>query len=119
MLAVSSQADLLSRLLQVSELRQRTVSQNLANVNTPGYKRLAVRFEDELAQCLSQGQPHGASALEPVVVQPTGSSERADGNNVDIDIELGELQRNALLYQTYTQLLNSQFGTMRRAISGE
>ena len=47
------------------------------------------------------------------------SRPRADGNTVDIDLEIGELQRNAMMYQTYSQLLAAQFATMRRAISAD
>jgi flagellar basal-body rod protein FlgB len=104
--------------MQVSELKHRVFSQNLANVNTPGYQRLKVDFDEALSQHLGAGDG-GELALEPQVVADGSRSARADGNTVDIDLEIGELQRNALMYQTYSQILASQFGTMRRAISGQ
>jgi flagellar basal-body rod protein FlgB len=119
MLGIPQQADVLSELLRVSEVRHRTISQNLANVNMAGYKRRTVQFEDQLAERIQSGKPISAGSVQPQILTERGLPERADGNNVDIDMEIGELQRNGLLYQTYTQVLASQFGAMRRAISGE
>ncbi|MBL8848415.1 MAG: flagellar basal body rod protein FlgB [Planctomycetaceae bacterium] len=120
MLGFPKQTELLTRLMEASELRHRVVSQNLANVNTPGYRRLKVDFEDELAQQILSGD---SDAEPPVinteVVEDKSRTPRADGNTVDIDLEIGELQRNAMMYQTYAQLLSAQFATMRLAISAE
>lgn len=118
MLGLSTQADLLSQLLHAADMRHRAVSQNLANVNTPGYQRLRVEFEEQLARQLRQPRAD-APAIAPAVVKDMSRPGRPDGNNVDVDVEIGELQRNALLYQTYAQVLASQFGMMRRAIGGE
>jgi flagellar basal-body rod protein FlgB len=119
MLGLSGQADLLVQLLRASEVRHQVISQNLANVNTAGYKRLAVNFEDQLEERIERGETYSAASVDPEITTDLTLPARADGNNVDIDIEIGELQRNSLLYQTYTQVLASQFGSMRRAISGE
>jgi flagellar basal-body rod protein FlgB len=43
---------------------------------------------------------------------------RADGNTVDIDVEMGQLTKNALLYQAASTILASRLGTLRSAISG-
>ena len=47
-----------------------------------------------------------------------GLAERVDGNNVDIETEVSELKKNALVAQAYAQLIASKLATMRRAISG-
>lgn len=119
MQAISGQADLLVQLLRASEVRHQVISQNLANVNTAGYKRQSVDFEEQLMQRMERGDESSAASVDPQITTDLSLPARADGNNVDIDIEIGELQRNSLLYQTYTQVLASQFGSMRRAISGE
>lgn len=118
MIGFPKSTEMLTRLMEVSDIRHRVISQNLANVNTPGYQRLVVNFEDELAKEL-----HDAAGVdltrEPEITADKTLPSRADGNNVDIDLELGELQRNAMLYQTYSQLLAAQFATMRLAIQSE
>jgi flagellar basal-body rod protein FlgB len=118
MLGFPKQTELLTKLMEVSEMRHRVVSQNLANVNTPGYQRLKVDFEDALTKEISEGNITELK-IAPEIVEDKSLPARADGNNVDIDIEIGELQRNAMMYQTYSQLLASQFATMRLAISSE
>jgi flagellar basal-body rod protein FlgB len=113
-----SQFGLLSKLLDSSALRHRAVSQNLANVNTPGYRRLEVSFEEQLARQMNGKGQVDLEGLKLEMMESKGLPERADGNNVDIDVEMGQMNKNALLYQTYTQVLASKIGTMRSAITG-
>lgn len=118
MIGFPKHTEMLTKLMEVSDMRHRVVSQNLANVNTPGYQRLQVNFEDELAKQILGGSDVDLTR-EPEIVADDTLPARADGNNVDIDMEIGELQRNATLYQTYSQLLATQFATMRMAIRTE
>jgi flagellar basal-body rod protein FlgB len=118
MLGFPKQTELLTKLMEVSGMRHRVVSQNLANVNTPGYQRLKVDFDEALSNEIQNGNITDLK-IEPTVVEDKSLPARADGNNVDIDLEIGELQRKAMMYQTYSQLLASQFATMRLAISSE
>ncbi|WP_437226282.1 flagellar basal body rod protein FlgB [Planctomicrobium sp. SH661] len=117
MFPLPPQIDHLSQLMGAAQLRHGVISQNLANVNTPGYHRLDVQFEDLLAAHLKGGDKGATDVPRPVVVQEKGLNERSDGNNVDIDREIGQLNRNAMLFQTYSQIMSSQFDLMRRATS--
>lgn len=108
----SFRTDLLTQSMSAAALRHRIIANNLANVNTPGYKALAVSFEDELAKHLAQ--PAG---VKPVVVESDGP-ERVDGNNVDLDAELNAMTKNSLLYQAAAQILTSRVGSLRSAIAG-
>jgi flagellar basal-body rod protein FlgB len=112
------QVDGLTRLMDVAELRHRVISNNLANVNTPAFRRLDVEFEQAFMQELKSHSADGARSVEARIVEEQGLPERADGNNVDIDREIGQLNRNAMLFQTYSQILASQFEMMRRATRG-
>jgi len=108
--------DLLAQVLDASALRHRVIAQNVANVNTPGYKRLELAFEGELAKALRA--PAGdTAAVRPTVIQ-TDAPERVDGNTVDIDREMSEVAKNGLLYQAMSQILASRLGSLRSAISG-
>jgi flagellar basal-body rod protein FlgB len=107
--------ELLGRLITATEMRQRVISNNIANVNTPNYQRIDVEFESQLAEELN-GRSTGHAA--PVISLTPGLTARADGNNVDIDREIGQLNKNAMLQQTYIQLLGSQLEQMRLAIEG-
>ena len=103
--------------MDAAELRHRVISHNLANVNTPGYRRLDVNFEQVMAE-QTASKSTGGRATAPEVIEEEGLAVRADGNNVDIDREVGELNQNAMLFQTYSQLLSSQFDMLRRATRG-
>ena len=114
----TNQVDLLTRLLSASEQRQQVISNNIANVNTPEYRSLELQFEDALAaEITKKGKPIG-SAAAPSVTQTRGLAARADGNNVDIDRELGLLNKNAMLQQLYLQLIGTDMNQMRRAMEG-
>ena len=114
-----SQLDLITRLLDVAAVRQRVISQNVANVNTPGYRRQEVAFEDELCAALESGQVDALRTLAPQVIYTEGLPERSDGNNVDVDVEIGQLTKNGLLFETYSQILATKLGMIRSAISGQ
>ena len=102
--------------MDAAALRQRVIAQNVANVNTPGYRRLAVEFEDEMAKSL--GTPGGSpGAVSPTVVVADGP-ERADGNTVDLDREMGDLTKNGLLFQAAAQIAASRMASLRAAVSG-
>ena len=118
MFAFSTQMDLLEKMMDTSQLRHRVISQNIANVNTPGYERLEVEFEQQLTRVLKANASGALQDLEPVIERQSALPHRADGNNVNIDREIGELNRNALLYQTYVQVLSTQLSQMRAAMSG-
>lgn len=112
--------DLLGQVLDAASLRHRVVSQNVANVNTPNYKRLEVAFEGELKKALDSSggtATAGTGRVTPKVVV-TDNPERVDGNTVDLDREMGDLTKNALLYQAVSQILASRMASMRSAISG-
>ena len=118
MAILHNQLDLLTRLLTASEMRQKVIGQNIANVNTPGYRRMDVDFEAALAAELSAANPSSAQRATPQVSQTPGLGARADGNNVDIDMEIGQMNKNALLQQVYLQVMGAELGMMRRAIDG-
>jgi flagellar basal-body rod protein FlgB len=113
MLHFNQNIDTYQNLIRLSETRQRVISHNLANVNTPGFKAL------DLDLRLQEGVSHGHSAGQPAearIIERTGLPARADGNNVDIDVEVAESNKNALLHQTYLQLLSGQISNLRRAM---
>jgi flagellar basal-body rod protein FlgB len=113
-----SRLELLGKLLDVANLRHRVIAQNIANIDTPGYQRLEVAFEDAFAQKLAA--PGGTAALlvQPQVVLGAGESERVDGNNVDLEAELGRLTKNSLLMNAFTQIIASRVAAQRAAIAG-
>lgn len=113
-----SQFDELAKLIDVSTVRHRVLANNIANVNTPGFQRREVHFEETLAKQLQRDGRVNLQAVSAEVRVDKKSPSRVDGNNVDIDGEIGSMQKNALLHNTYLQIINSRVSQMRSAISG-
>jgi flagellar basal-body rod protein FlgB len=114
----TSQIGLLSKLLDVANLRHRVIAQNMANINTPDYHRLDVSFEEAFTKRLGKDSKLDAGSLAPKVMEASGGPVRGDGNNVDLDAEIGRLGKNAFLHNTYVQLLAGNLAMMRSAITG-
>ncbi|WP_448062717.1 flagellar basal body rod protein FlgB [Cellulomonas hominis] len=92
-------------------LRQRSIAENVANIQTPGYQAKRVLFEDALASAVA----HGSGATTATVarsLEPT----REDGNNVNLDTEtLSNVDTN-LRYQLASQAVDGTFTSIRSAM---
>jgi flagellar basal-body rod protein FlgB len=109
----------LERAMSGAAMRQKALSDNIANANTPGYKRSDVDFHSALAKAVGNGDD--AQQLEGLGFAPATdytSSSRADGNNVDMDTEMANLSENSLDYQSIVavsrarlQMLQSVLGS--------
>jgi flagellar basal-body rod protein FlgB len=108
---------LLSRALDLTAQRQTLVSQNIANIDTPGYHTRDIDFRQELQRALPDEENLSATAV-PFVREVPGLIERPDGNNVSIDRESLLMAQNQLQYQTEAQLLHSEFNRLQLAING-
>ena len=114
-----SQFDLLSKLVDVTALRHKVLAQNVSNVNTPGYRKLDISFDETLAVKMSEEGGTKVRDLQPQIVEDDSSPERLDGNNVDIDREMMRLNKNTLLNNTFLQIIATKTAMMRRAINGQ
>jgi flagellar basal-body rod protein FlgB len=85
-------------------MRHAALSENIANVNTPGYQRKDVDFHTALQAAMPAGRD--AVASMPIAATVDGAAPmRPDGNSVDIDAEAANLAQNALEYEALTQVL--------------
>ncbi len=112
-----SQFDLLRKSLDVTSRRHTVISHNLANANTPGFHASHVEFQEALLKEMSKGSPDPSSVSEKVV-ETEGLMVRFDGNNVDMDQQMSQMDKNAMLYETFTQLMATKISMMRTAING-
>ncbi|HEX8085823.1 MAG TPA: flagellar basal body rod protein FlgB [Solirubrobacteraceae bacterium] len=97
----------LERAIQGSALRHQALASNLANVNTPGYKRQDVDFHSALQAAM----PGGPAALASAQIAPAvddAAPMRPDGNSVDVDAENANLAQNALEYEALAQVLRAR-----------
>jgi flagellar basal-body rod protein FlgB len=103
-----------------TEQRQSILANNLANVNTPGFKRSDVSFQDALSSALDGGSADPATVDATAYTTSTDSSTsmRADGNNVDVDTESANLAKNQLLFDSVMAIDTKRLHTMDTAITG-
>lgn len=115
--------NILDRAADASWLRNEAISNNIANVDTPGYKRQDVAFESELEKALGRNRYQSmdskvknvkTSRLEArPYVDSESYSYRLDGNNVDIENENVMLAENQLKYQGLLTSINQEFANLQ------
>lgn len=118
---------LLEKAMGGSVLRHNVLSNNITNVNTPGFKRSDVSFRSTLDGAirsqleLKTTKPvhlkSPKAIAEPRIINDDKTSLRSDGNNVDIDIELANLAENNLYFNSLAHFLSSQLALLRQSIS--
>ncbi len=107
--------------LDAVALRQEAIANNIANLETPGYKRidLAPGFQKELERACSSGNSQEIAALKPTLAaDPTAVASGRDGNSVHLENELMALKRNGFTHTLETQLVINMLSRMRLAITG-
>ena len=116
--------------------RNTALANNIANAETPGYKRMDVSFEGALADAVQKDRARLAAGpgsamnqfdtgvssnvddVAPNVTSVDTTTVRVDGSNVDPDDEMAKLSANALAHQTVVSLLDKRFGQFMTAITG-
>ncbi len=106
---------LLQQALNASALRQRVIANNVANSNTPGFKRGYVAFEEHLREAFAAGRD--MRRVSPRVLVDGSTTMRMDGNNVDIDHEMVLMAANEIHNQALTQQLNERIAMKRYIIN--
>ena len=116
--------------LDASTLRARVTAQNLANVDTPGYKRKEVNFEDQLQDALKKkiagtatepdhmpfGKGVDLSGIAPKVFEAKDETLPGEINNVDVDLEAAKMAENQILYNYGIKVAG--FDKLMSAIAG-
>ncbi|MRG85406.1 flagellar basal body rod protein FlgB [Salinibacillus xinjiangensis] len=119
----------LEQSLDYSSLKNKTISNNIANVDTANYKAKDVVFKDVLNSASSSLEakrthpkhlPFQATPnTTPYnVIQRDNTTYNHNGNNVDVDKEMTELAKNQIYYQAVVDRLNGKFGSLKTVIKG-
>lgn len=124
--SIYNYVNVLDKAADASWIRNEVISNNIANVDTPNYKRQDVEFESYL---LAQLEGANSSSLKKTVAgmdldsltstiytDSNSLSYRLDGNNVDIDTENVELASNQLKYQALVSSINNEFSIIKSAM---
>lgn len=122
---------MMERTIDASTFRQKVISNNVANIDTPYFKRSDVAFEDLLQQELKTQMIEGyrtdsrhipigqkTASIEPQIVTDEKSLMNNNYNNVDIDYEMSLLAKNQLRYNVLVQQVNHDLKMYRTAMNG-
>jgi flagellar basal-body rod protein FlgB len=124
---------LLSRAMDAAMLRSRTIANNIANVNTPGYRRVEVSFEEELRTALDRTRLQGSrsddqhldigrkdlSKVHPEAYHPYDPTQPSGVNNVDIDMEMAKLAEAQIMYNYAVTFNKGMYRKMNAAIQAK
>lgn len=127
-----SNLDKLSYALDVSSVKSGVIAENIANVDTPGYKSSKLVFDEAMTEFLGLGKKlplaqtnerhfsTGGGSLLPSdhVRFQNNPSLRNDGNDVNMDYEMSQMSANSVLYQELTQLTAGAFTKLKTVIQG-
>lgn len=108
--------------------RNKSINSNLANVNTPNYKRKTVDFEDQLKNSINKRKVELTTTndkhikeksvkFSPLLNIDKAMSNRIDGNNVNIDTENAELAKNTIMYNALIKQVSDEFKKIKNVIS--
>ena len=100
--------------LRGSTARQAALSDNLANIATPGYVRKDVNFHETLAAALQNGGD--TSAVSFSAQDDASAPVRVDGNSVDVDAENSALAQNALEYDALAKVAGTRIDILKSAM---
>ncbi len=110
------------KLLDVAALRQDAIATNVANAETPGFRRLDIApdFATQLRSRMESGDfAQSANTLVPHLAEDQAArSIRPDGNTVEIEHELLAMNRNAVEHQFLSDIVSSNLKQLKMAITG-
>jgi flagellar basal-body rod protein FlgB len=124
---------LLEKGLDVESLRRKVISNNIANVDVPHFKRSEVNFESELKRAVRDREemenrlparmtdrrhipffvPRDITTVHPRINLDYNTTFRNDGNNVDVEKEMVDAAKNLMRYNAFTTSLNNNFRTLK------
>jgi flagellar basal-body rod protein FlgB len=108
--------DFLEAGITAESLRQKAIANNIANLETRGYRRIDVKFEELLAKALNSPGAADLSKVEPQIHQPQQTPVNSNGNDVSLESEVGQMIKNTLRYKAYIRLLNKKYSQMQLAM---
>jgi flagellar basal-body rod protein FlgB len=109
------------KLLDAAVLRQEAIATNVANAETPGFRRLDIApdFAQQLKARVAAGELRKADDLRPqLAVDPTARSLRPDGNTVEIERELLAMNRNSVEFDYLSEVVSNNLKQLKLAITG-
>lgn len=110
---------MLKTVLDACQTRHAVLANNLANANTPGFRRCDVPFRAALNDAIRGGDRKALEQFSPEILEDRTAAVRNDGNSVSIQTELGSMMDNNILHGAAAQILSSKYERLKKAIKGQ
>lgn len=114
--------------LHYASTKNKTIANNLANIDTPGYKARKVEFKDifesQFTSDFQANRTHpkhlsfGNNESKVRVTMSNSTTYNHNGNNVDVDKEMSELAKNQIYYHALVDRINGKFNSLQKVIKG-
>ncbi|MFC4320188.1 flagellar basal body rod protein FlgB [Litchfieldia salsa] len=115
----------LEQALKYASTKQKAISHNIANVDTPNYKAKDVTFKTDLTnsmRALKTSEKHveftGGRTGGINITTKTGTMFNHNGNNVDIDKEMASLAKNQIYFNAVADRISSKFNSLKTVVKG-
>lgn len=128
---------ILNKSMDAASLRKDVIANNIANADTPKFKRSEVLFEDKMRMYLDENKPNSdqlsrtnsrhiqikqenydLEKFQPDIQTLKDLSYRNDENNVDVDVEMANSTKNDIYYDSVSQSMSNELKLLRMAITG-
>ena len=108
--------DISTSALVAQRTRLNVIASNIANLETPGYRRVDVKFEEMLAKAIKSGRDFNPAEFKPELHRPMETPVKSNGNDVTLEAEVGNMVENSLRHKTYVRLVNKKYAQLNMAI---
>jgi len=109
--------DIIEAGISAESLRQRVIANNVANLDTPGYRRMDIRFKELFAKAMDSAGGVDLGKIELGTYQPKNTPVKSNGNDVSLEVEVGEMVKNTLRHKALIRVLQKKYEQIDRAIT--
>lgn len=102
--------------IKAESVRQKAIANNVANLQTPGYRSLDVRFEELLDKAMESPETLDLADIQSELYEPGKTAIQRNGNDVSLEVEVGKMVKNTLRHKAYIGLLQTKYRQMQLAM---
>lgn len=114
---VNNIVDIIAAGIKAESVRQKAIANNVANLQTPGYRRVDIKFEELLTKALDSPGTVDVNDIEAEFYRPKTTTVNSEGNDVNIEAEVGEMVKNTIRHKAYLRILQKKYQQYDLAIN--
>lgn len=102
--------------INAESMRQSVIANNMANMNTKGYRKFDIKFEEAFAKIIDNDEDINPNDIEVELTQPKNTPINAQGNDVNIHAEVGALVKNTIRHKAFVRILAKKYAQYELAM---